>query len=95
MEARRVVRRRGSLNTVDNRLTDGGEVVNLRRRSPFTPKKIHGTHFCQMLGRTQGHSTARRITSIGKSDDLIRNRNRDLPACNILPQPTTSSAGNF
>jgi hypothetical protein len=31
---------------VDNRLTDGGEVINLTRRPPFTPMKIPGTHFC-------------------------------------------------
>jgi hypothetical protein len=31
---------------LDNRLTDGGEIVNLMRRSPFTPTKIPGTHFC-------------------------------------------------
>jgi hypothetical protein len=30
----------------DNRLTDGGEVVSLRHRPPFTPRKIPGTHFC-------------------------------------------------
>jgi hypothetical protein len=29
----------------DNRLTDGGEVVSLTRRPPFTPSKIPGTHF--------------------------------------------------
>jgi hypothetical protein len=29
-----------------NRLTDGGEVVNLKPRPPFTPRKIPGTHFC-------------------------------------------------
>jgi hypothetical protein len=27
--------------------------------------------------------------SIEKSNDLILNRNRDLPACSIVPQPTT------
>jgi hypothetical protein len=27
-------------------LTDGGEIVGLTRRPPFTPKKIPGTHFC-------------------------------------------------
>jgi hypothetical protein len=32
----RVVARRGS------RLTDGGEVVSLTRRQPFTPRKIPG-----------------------------------------------------
>jgi hypothetical protein len=31
---------------LDNRLTDGGEVVRLTRRPPFTPRKIPGTHFC-------------------------------------------------
>jgi hypothetical protein len=30
---------------VDNRLTDGGEIVSLTRRPPFTPTKIPGTHF--------------------------------------------------
>jgi hypothetical protein len=31
---------------LDNRLTDGGEVVSLTRRPPFIPRKIPGTHFC-------------------------------------------------
>jgi hypothetical protein len=31
---------------LDIRLTDGGEVVSLTRRPPFTPKEILGTHFC-------------------------------------------------
>jgi hypothetical protein len=31
---------------LDNRLTDGGEVVSLTRRPLFTPQKIPGTHFC-------------------------------------------------
>jgi hypothetical protein len=31
---------------LDNRLTDGGEVVSLTRRPPFTPRKIPGTHCC-------------------------------------------------
>jgi hypothetical protein len=29
-----------------NRLADGGEVVSLTRRPPFTPRKIPGTYFC-------------------------------------------------
>jgi hypothetical protein len=29
------------------------------------------------------------VRSIEKSNDLIGNRTRDLPACGILPQPTT------
>jgi hypothetical protein len=31
---------------LDNQLTDGGEVVSLTCRPPFTPRKIPGTHFC-------------------------------------------------
>jgi hypothetical protein len=31
---------------LDNRLTDGGEVVSLTRRPPFNPWRIPGTHFC-------------------------------------------------
>jgi hypothetical protein len=34
---------------LENRLTDGGEIVSLTSRPPFTPppsKKIPGTHFC-------------------------------------------------
>jgi hypothetical protein len=30
---------------LDSRLTDGGEVVSLTRRPPFTPSKIHSTHW--------------------------------------------------
>jgi hypothetical protein len=32
--------------SLDNRFTDGGEVVSFTRRLPFTPRKIPGTHFC-------------------------------------------------
>jgi hypothetical protein len=31
---------------LDNPLTDGGEVVSLTRRPPFTPKEVSGTHSC-------------------------------------------------
>jgi hypothetical protein len=31
---------------LDNRLTDAGKFAGLTRRSPFTPTKIPGTHFC-------------------------------------------------
>jgi hypothetical protein len=31
---------------LDNRLTDGGELVSLTRRALFTPRKIPRTHFC-------------------------------------------------
>jgi hypothetical protein len=42
---------------------------------------------CQAL-RT-GHSEAGNIGSIEKSYGLIGTRNRDFPACSIIPQPTT------
>jgi hypothetical protein len=31
---------------LDNRLTDGGEVVSLTYRLVFTSRKVPGTHFC-------------------------------------------------
>jgi hypothetical protein len=31
---------------LDSRVTDGGKLVSLMRRPPFTPRKIAGTHFC-------------------------------------------------
>jgi hypothetical protein len=77
-----------SAHFLDNRLTDGGEVVSLTRRPPFASRKIPGTHFCQRLSRSQGHCEAGRIKPIEKSNYLIGNRTCDLPACNIVPQPT-------
>jgi hypothetical protein len=61
----------------------------LRAGRPLPPRKIPGTHFCERLSRPQGHSAAGRIRSIEKSIDLIGTRTRNLPACRIVPQPTT------
>jgi hypothetical protein len=55
----------------------------------YTPRKIPGTHFCWRLSRPQGHNSAGRLRSTEKSNDIIGNRTRDLPACSIVPQPTT------
>jgi hypothetical protein len=74
---------------LDNRLTDGGEVVTLTPRQPFTPRKIPGTHFSCRLSRPYGHSATGRIRSTNKLNDLIGNLTRDLPACSIVPEPTT------
>jgi hypothetical protein len=41
-----VTGRGGPPHFLDNRPTDGGEAARLTRRSPFTPRKIPGTHFC-------------------------------------------------
>jgi hypothetical protein len=49
------------LHCLDNRLTDGGKVVNVASRPPFTPRKINATHFCYRLSRLQGHIAAGRI----------------------------------
>jgi hypothetical protein len=67
----------------------GSEVISLKRRPPFTLRKIPGTHFCKRQKRPQDHSTASRIRSIEKFNDLVGNRTRDLPVCSIVPQPTT------
>jgi hypothetical protein len=68
---------------------DGGEVVSITRRSPFTLRKIPGTHFCYRLSRRHGQSAAGSMKSIEKFNDLVGNRTRDLPACSMVPQPTT------
>jgi hypothetical protein len=41
------------------------------------------------VSQPQGHSSAGRIRLTEKSSDFMGNRTRDLPACNIVPQPTT------
>jgi hypothetical protein len=56
--------------------------------APLPSRKIPGTHFCERLSRHQGHSTAGKIPSIEKSNDLIGNRTHDITACSIAPQPT-------
>jgi hypothetical protein len=75
--------------SLDSRFTDGAEIVSLTRRQPFTPRKISGIHFCLRLSRPQGHSAAGMVRSIEKYNDHIGYRTSDLPACSIVPQPTT------
>jgi hypothetical protein len=58
---------------------------------PLQPRKIPGTHFCQRQSRPQGHSAVRKIMPTEKSNALIGNRTRDLPACNIVPRYVLSS----
>ena len=67
---------------------EGGKVASLKHRTPLLPKNIPGTHFCQRLSQSQGHSAAGRIMSMKSSSDTIGNRTRDLPACSEVPQPT-------
>jgi hypothetical protein len=74
---------------LDSWLTDGGEVVSLPRQ-PATLYLQEDSWYSFLLEAesTPGHSEAGRISSIEKSNDLIGNRNRGLPACSIVPQPT-------
>jgi hypothetical protein len=62
---------------LDNRLTDGGKVVSLTRRPPFTPQKGSWYSFLLEAEDEKFH--------------LIGTRTRDLPACSIVPQPTEDS----
>jgi hypothetical protein len=71
------------------RLTNGGEVVNLTRRPHLYPQEDSWYSFLLEAESIQGHSAAGRIRSIEKSNDLIGNQTHDLPACSIVPQPTT------
>jgi hypothetical protein len=80
------MRHRGShiLYTTGSQLAIGNEVVSLTCQVPFTPRKIPGTCFCQRLSRPNGHSVARRIRSIEKSNDFIGNRTCDLVTCGSI-----------
>ena len=60
----------------------------LRTGRLYPPGNIPGTHFCYRLSRPQGHSAARRITSMKNSNDTIGNRTRDLPTYSVVPQTT-------
>jgi hypothetical protein len=64
---------------LDNRSTDGGEVISLTRRLRFTRRKSYGIHFCSRLSQSHGHSAAGKITSIEKSNNLIWNQPITLP----------------
>jgi hypothetical protein len=78
------------LHFLDSRLTDGGEVVSLMHRTPATPPRRFLIKFSgRDLNQLQGKSGPGRIGSIKKSSDLIGNGSRGLPACNIMPRPTT------
>jgi hypothetical protein len=73
---------------VDNRLTDGGKVVNIMRRPPFTPQEYSWYSF--LLEAVDPRAIVR-LGGLGqlKNHDLTGNRTRDLPDCSIVPQPTT------
>jgi hypothetical protein len=71
-------------------LADGGKFVSPMCRPLFTPRKIPGTHFLEAesnpgaMVRLEGLGKLKKSTSSGT-------RTGDLPACSIVPQPTTLS----
>jgi hypothetical protein len=82
MEAHRVVRLLWLPHFLDNRQTDGGEVVSLTRRlAAVYPHEDSWYSFLLEAESTAGpHSATGRIRSIEKSNYLIRNRIRYLLA---------------
>jgi hypothetical protein len=61
----------------------------LRAGRPLTPGRFLVLTSVPRPSSTAGHSAAGMIMSIEKSNDLIGNRTRYLPACSTVPQPTT------
>jgi len=55
--------------------------VSPTHRPPLPPGNIPGADFCQRLSRHQGYGAAETIMSMKSSNDTIRIRTRDLPAC--------------
>jgi hypothetical protein len=90
MKAHRVVRHWGSHIFLDNRLTVGGEVVSLTHQLLFTPQEDFWYSFL-LRGWVDPWAIVRLegLLSIDKPNDLIRNWTCDLPACSVVPQPTT------
>jgi hypothetical protein len=73
--------------SLDNRLTDGGEGVNLTRRPPFAPQEDSWYWVDpRAIARLEG------LGQLKKYNDVIGNRTHDLPACSTVPQPTTLTA---
>ena len=44
----------------------------------YPPGNIPGTHFCQRLGRPQGHIAARGIRLMENTNEATRNRKRSI-----------------
>jgi hypothetical protein len=74
---------------LDNQLTDGGKVVSLTRRPPFAPPE--DSWYSYLSRGWVDPRTIARLERLGtlKKIHLIGTRTRDLPACSIVPQPTT------
>jgi hypothetical protein len=68
----------------NKRLTDGGKVVSITRRPPFTPQEDSWYSFL-LRGRVDSRAIVR-LEGLGqlKKIHLIGTRTRDIPACQIL-----------
>jgi hypothetical protein len=55
----------------------------------ITATKIPGTNFSSKLSLPQGYNATERIRTIEESSGFIGNRISYLPACCVVPQPTT------
>jgi hypothetical protein len=62
----------------------------LRAGRALPPRNLPGTHFCWRLSRVDPSAIVR-LEGLGqlKKIHLIETRTRDLPACTVVPQPTT------
>jgi uncharacterized lipoprotein YbaY len=63
-----------------------GKLVSLTHRLPFNPGNISVASRVRLDARAIVR--LERLRNLKKSNDLIGNRNRELPACSIVPQPT-------
>jgi hypothetical protein len=78
---------------IENRLTGGAEVVSVTFW-PFSTTQEHflsasGTHYCFWLSKLQGLVRLEGLCKLKKFNDLIGSQIRNLPACSMLPRPTT------
>jgi hypothetical protein len=74
---------------LNNRLTDGGEVVSLMRRRPLPPGRFLALIYVRSRVNSRATERLEGLGKLKKSNDLIGDRTHDLPACSIVPQLTT------
>jgi len=67
---------------------EGGKVVSPMYWSLYHPERYTWPSFVSQAEMAQGHCAAGRIMSMKTSNDPIKIRIRDLPACSAVPQPT-------
>jgi hypothetical protein len=79
-----------------NLLSDGGEVSFTVRKADLTSTllsrhffSLSDVHLCWRRSKSQDLVRLEMLGKLKKFNHLIGSRTRDLPACSILPQPTT------